>query len=161
MSDLKVHTLETWQKLSTEEKHEVEKRTLHAHLDRFGMEPAKVLLADVEAGRIDGSSYMNEGTGCGCILGTLAKGTGTYETLREIQWSLDNEAYFCDEGVEVVSYDVFEVEDGGDHLGDDDPGYTAAEVLAVRLRPGDSPENSDEARLIRDWTKEWIDAQGK
>jgi hypothetical protein len=154
---MQVHTVESWQKLSTEEKLAVEKRTLFAHLNSFGLEPARVLLASVEVGAIDGSQYMNENDGCGCILGTLAKGRG--DTTESIAYKLDSDQFFEDEGVEVVSHGVFDLEMDGSDWGDNgEAGYTAAEVLAVRLRPGDTPENNEQAKLIADWTREWIEA---
>ena len=147
------YTLADWKQLSEDERLEIEKRTLFVHLEQFGLEAAKALLKKVEAGRIDGGAYCRSDSGCGCILGTLAIASGASES--DVAWDFDSGLYH--EGADLADQGVYDfVEYGGDDGYYGDACYTMAEILALRIRPGNTPDNCKEAKLIADWTREWI-----
>lgn len=147
------YTLADWKALSTDERLEIEKRTLFVHLEQFGFEAAKVLLKQVEDGRVDGEAYYRSNSGCGCILGTLAIASGASED--DMEWDFEPTLYH--EGADLADQGVYDrVKNGGDDGFYGDACYTMAEILALRIRPGDTPDNCKEAKLIADWTREWI-----
>jgi hypothetical protein len=87
--------------------------------------PAEVpaLIAALECGQVDGSTYNGE---CGCLVGTLAKAAGVPDGKRTCVHELTG--------------------DSGRPI----------EVFFFAIREGDTPENSQPAKLAHQWASEWL-----
>jgi hypothetical protein len=92
--------------------------------------PAEVpaLIAALESGRVNGSAY-SDGE-CGCLIGTLSIASGT---------SAEN-INAC----EIVH---------GLHGSVSRP----IERFFLSIGKGDTPENNQAAKLVRDWAAEWLE----
>ena len=139
-----------WNRMSTDDRDAAEKGTLFHHHGLFGVEAARFLVTQLEAGEVDGIAYIDDDTECGCILGTLAKTPGQEvspdpieETENFINW------------VEAVVH----ADDEVTTLDSSRTGLSIAETLAFRISRGNTPENNWTCRAIRDWTNEWIEQQ--
>lgn len=141
--ETKYYTAEEWAELPEADRHEVEKRQLFMHLDEAGLNAANVLLERVNNGMIYGGLYWEGDRGCGCVLGTLKFA----QTNDEDSAGRTNTRYW-DSSQFLTSF-----------ANSDDERFSVVEVLAYNLDVGDTPQNSENARLLRDWTQEWIDAQ--
>lgn len=139
------YTHKEWLDLSLEEKREVEKKQLFLHLDKAGVEAATFLLHRIAEGKIDGAFYWDaHSSDCGCILGTLAYSVSGFDafaadTTDTHEW----DSKFITSDLRVSE------------------NCSVVEVLAYNIRPDDTPENNENARILHDWTKEWIEAQEK
>lgn len=138
------YSKEEWDSFTTEKRHEIEKIQLFDHLAEAGIEATEFFLKQVEKGQIEGHDYWDDESDCGCVLGTLMFGKEG-----------ESAALSCDtEDWESAKYYA-----PLSKWQEPDTGLSVVEILAYNLSPGDTPENNENARLLRDWTKEWLDSQ--
>lgn len=151
MTDNKTYyTTEEWHNLTEEERHAVEKKQMWKHLDEFGVEAATGFLGRLEEGLIMGETYWDspyaaDGKSCGCVLGTLTFLTKGEAEASHLPWR-DRE-FQSDQFMTCLP-------DGSDN-----PDFSVVEALAYNIELGDTPENNENARLLLEWTREWLDAQ--
>ncbi len=155
-------TPEQWLALSIEERHEIERNTLFSHLEKAGKEAAQSLVDRLEAGQVDGNHYWDEDTACGCVLGTLFRDKVDLDDDDNYLYELIEDYLDVEAVWENVS--KFDRIDFRNPLYNDarEAGFNSSldpiEGLAYNVRPGATPENNENAKLIHQWTKEWIDA---
>lgn len=154
MSKTKYYTHEEWQALTSNQKHEVEKRQLFKHLAAAGTKAAEFFLERLADGKIAGQHYwngMNAEEACGCVLGTLRFAqTESYSEAMRADQTYDWDTEFrVDVNVETFDED----ED------DWDPSYSVVEALAFNIVKGETPDTNENARLLYDWTAEWLNNQ--
>lgn len=146
-TETKYYTAEEWAALTEVERHEVEKQQLWRHLEEAGLPAAEGFLTRLNEGGVDGRWYWNDaeenpyGKECGCVLGTLAyyqRGAG------DAGGETDTDDWDSSQFI-VETYELGTV--------------TVVEVLAYNIKAGETPENNQNARLLRDWTQEWIENQ--
>lgn len=144
MTEKVYYTKEEWKALSIETRHAVEKKQLFDHLEEVGPDVVFKFLERVNEGKIYGNDYWDEDSECGCVLGTLKYYASQEDADEAMITGTDNW------GSSWAFSSPFEG-------ALEDPSLSVVEVLAYNLRPGDTPENNENARLLRDWTQEWLD----
>lgn len=138
------YTKKEWDSFTPEARHEIEKIQLFDHLAEAGVKAAEFFLEQVEDGKIEGKDYWDDESDCGCVLGTLM--FGKEDKLAAMQ--KDTEDWESSKYYAPLS-----------GWQEPETGLSVVEILAYNLSPGDTPENNENARLLRDWTKEWLDSQ--
>lgn len=138
------YTNEEWKAFTIEHRHEIEKNQLFGYLAEAGIEAAEFFLKRVEEGKIEGGDYWDDEAECGCVLGTLKFATDGAEEASLTDTESWKSTKFC------AAMRDWEDAEGS---------LSVVEVLAYNLSPGDTPKNNENARLLYDWTKEWLDSQ--
>lgn len=141
------YTEEEWNKFTIEQRHEIEKNQLFLHLDEAGYDAAEYFLDALYGGQILGNEYWDESSKCGCVLGTLK-----YASSDE-----NDDAAVVSCTTDWKSSKFMFV--SNHELGGEGWGLTVTEALAYNIRPGATPSTDENAKLLADWTKEWLDSQ--